>query len=260
MKGLWIVVLVSIAMPTAWSSHAVGASRPDTSPWVTGAALAKEPTTGHRERAQKVTYRLDFSDYAGGSVEEWLESKGFKFEEAAKDRNLLGLSVQSGALVLEAKEQIRGFLYNDSLNIEEFSKVRIEWGILKYPEGASYEQQIRNEALMVYISFGREKISSGNIILPNLPYFIGLFLCKDDKLNTPYIGKHYQEGGRFVCLGHPAPQQTIISEFDLVTAFRTYFDKAEVPPISGINLGVDTSEAGDGGRAAAYIRAIEFIY
>jgi hypothetical protein len=86
-----------------------------------------------------------------------------------------------------------------------------------------------------------------------------LFLCKDDKLNTPYIGRYYHEGGRFVCLGHPEPSQTVVSEFDLVTAFRTYFEKDEVPPISGINFGVDTSDAGDGGRAAAFIRRIEFI-
>jgi hypothetical protein len=251
MKGLWIAVLVSIAVLTAWCSYVLGASQPN--------APSKQPETGPSDRAQKVTYRLDFSDYDGGSVEAWLESKGFKFEEAAKDRNLLGLSVQNGALVLEAKEQIRGFLYNDSLNINEFSKVKIEWGILKYPEGASYEQQIRNEALMVYISFGHEKLASGNIILPKLPYFIGLFLCAGDKLNTPYVGKYYQESGRFVCLAHAEPVRTIISEFDLVTAFRSYFDKAEVPPISGINLGVDTSEAGNGGRAAAYIRVIEFI-
>jgi hypothetical protein len=44
-----------------------------------------------------------------------------------------------------------------------------------------------------------------------------------------------------------------------VTAFRTYFAKEEVPPISAINLGVDTSDAGDGGRAAAYVKSIEFI-
>jgi hypothetical protein len=208
---------------------------------------------------ETVVYQLDFSEYTGGSVEEWLESKGFKFKEAAKDRNLLGLSIQNGALILEAKEQIRGFIYKESLNIENFSKVRIEWGIMKYPDGASYERQIRNEALMVYISFGDEKISSGNIILPDEPYFVGLFLCKDDKLKTPYIGKYYQEGGRFVCLGHPQPYQTIVSEFDLVTAFRTYYEKNEVPSISGINFGVDTADAGDGGRAAAYIRKIEFL-
>jgi hypothetical protein len=255
MKGLWIAVLMSIALPTAWCSHALGASTPNAP-----SKESSESTSGPHANAQKVLYRLDFSDYLSGSIEEWLKSKGFKFEEAAKDRNLLGLSAQNGALVLEAKEQIRGFLYNDSINIEEFSKVKIEWGILKYPEGASYEQQIRNEALMVYISFGHEKMPSGNILLPKLPYFLGLFLCRADKLNTPYIGKYYQESGRFVCLAHAEPGQTLISEFDLVPAFRNHFEKSDIPPISGINLGVDTSEAGNGGRAAAYIRAIEFTH
>jgi hypothetical protein len=259
MRGLWIAVLVVIVMTNLWSSPTVGEDESRTPRKFAGAATPEGPATKARDGDHQVTYRLDFSDYTGGPIEEWLESKGFRFEEAAKDRNLLALSVQNGALILEAKEQIRGFLYKDSLNIEKFSKVRIEWGILKYPEGASYERQIRNEALMVYISFGHEKISSGNIILPNVPYFIGLYLCKGDKLNTPYLGRYYQEGGRFVCLGHAEPQQNIVSEFDLVTAFRTYFDKSEVPPISGINFGVDTSEAGDEGRAAAFIRTIEFI-
>jgi len=250
MKGLWIIVLMSVTLLMVWCNDTLGASTPN--------APSKQPPIGPHDHPQKVTFRLDFSDYTNGSVEAWLESKGFKFEEAAKDRSLLGLAVQNGALVLEAKEQIRGFLYNDSLNIEAFSKVKIEWGILKYPEGASYEQQLRNEALMVYISFGHEKMPSGNIILPKLPYFIGLFLCAADRLNTPYIGKYYQEGGRFVCLDRGEPGKTIISEFDLVAAFRSYYEKTDVPPISGLNLGVDTSEAGDGGRAAAYIRAIEF--
>jgi hypothetical protein len=259
MRGLWIAALVMAVMPNIWSSASGGAAESKASRKFVGAAASEGRAPMARDGDPRVTYRLDFSDYSGGAVEEWLESKGFKFEEAAKDRNLLALSIQNGALVLEAKEQLRGFLYKESLNIEKFSKVRIEWGILKYPEGASYERQIRNEALMVYIAFGYEKISSGNIILPNMPYFIGLFLCKDDKLNTPYLGRNYHEGGRFVCLGHASPQQNIVSEFDLVTAFRTYFDKSEVPPISGINFGVDTSEAGDGGRAAAFVRTIEFI-
>jgi hypothetical protein len=259
MKGLWIAVLASIIVPTVWFTHAWGAEESKTPHKSAGAATSEGRATEDRAGDQRVVYRLDFSDYTAGSVEEWLESKGFRFEEAAKDRNLLALSVQNGALILEAKEQIRGFLYNDSLNIEKFSKVRLQWGILKYPEGASYERQIRNEALMVYTSFGHEKISSGNIILPNVPYFIGLFLCKNDKLNMPYVGRYYQEGGRFVCLGHAELQQTIVSEFDLVTAFKSYFEKDEVPPISGINLGVDTSEAGNGGRAGAFIRTIEFL-
>jgi hypothetical protein len=260
MKGLCIAALVSIVMPTVWTGHLLGAGRSYALRQFAGIVGSGGHTTEPRDDQSTVVYRLDFSDYPGGPVEAWLESKGFRFEEAAKHRHQLALSIKDGALILEAKEQIRGFLYKESLNIEKFSKVRLEWGIIKYPEGASYERGIRNEALMVYISFGHEKMSSGNILLPNVPYFIGLYLCKDDRLNTPYIGRYYQEGGRFVCVGHAEPQQTIVSEFDLVTAFRTYFEKTEVPPITGINFGVDTSDTGDGGRAAAYIKTIEFLY
>jgi hypothetical protein len=217
------------------------------------------PKTQHESSPRKVVYRLDFSDYAGDSIDEWLQSKGFKFEEAAKNRNELGLSIQNGALILEAKEQLRGFLFNESINVEKFSKVRIEWGIIKYPEGASYEKHVNNEALMVYIFFGDEKIPSGHFALPDSPYFIGLYLCKDDRINVPYKGKHYHQGGRFVCLGNPKPYETITSEFDLATAFRTYFEKDEVPNISGLAFGMDTSASGDGGTAAAYIRWIEFL-
>lgn len=259
MKRLWIVVIVSLVAPTLRVDLIRGAGEaPLSQEPATPPALSGHPS-GSEANNQKPAYRLDFSDYHGDSLETWLESKGFKFEEAAKDPNALKLSVQNGALILEAKERLRGFLFKDSMEITNFSKVRLEWGILKYPEGASYEKHVRNEALMVYISFGHEKTPSGLLLLPDVPYFIGLFLCKDDKLNTPYIGRYYQEGGRFVCLAHAEPQQTIVSEFDLVTAFRTYFEKGEVPPITAINLGVDTSDAGDGGKAAAYVKTIEFI-
>jgi hypothetical protein len=260
MKVIWIAALVSVIMPTIWTGYILAVGSPYPLRALAGIVGSNGHTSEPRQDQSTVVYRLDFSDYPGGPVEAWLESKGFRFEEAAKHRHQLEFSIKDGALILEAKEQIRGFLYKESLNIEKFSKVRLEWGIIKYPEGASYERGIRNEALMVYISFGHEKISSGNILLPNTPYFIGLFLCKNDKLHTPYIGRYYQEGGRFVCLDHPEPHQTVVSEFDLVTAFRTYFAKSEVPPITGLNFGVDTSDAGDGGRAAAFIKRLEFIY
>jgi hypothetical protein len=259
MQGLWLTLLVSIGLSALWLGPAVATGRPQQGQEATASPAAKERTTAPDDGAGRVVYRLDFSDYGGGSVEAWLESKGFKLKEAAKHQDQLELSIENGALILTAKEQLRGFVYNDSLDIGKFSKVRIEWGVIKFPEGASYERHVRNEALMVYISFGHETIASGNIILPDVPYFIGFFLCKDDKLNTPYIGKYYHEGGRFVCLGHPQPNETIVSEFDLVTAFRAYYEKNEVPPISGVNFGVDTADAGDGGKAAAFVKKIEIL-
>ena len=112
---------------------------------------------------------------------------------------------------------------------------------------------------MLYVFFGTEKISSGHALIPNSPYFIGLFLCQDEEIDFPYKGRYFHTGGRFVCLGKPKPNEAVVSEFDLDTAFKRYFEKNRTPDITGIGLGIDTSKAGGGGTAAAFIKSIEFI-
>lgn len=207
----------------------------------------------------RVAWRLDFSDYSGGSIQQWLQAKGFRLEHGAEDPELLALSIQEGALIIEAKAPVKGFLVNRDVQLEAVSKVRVHWGIIDYPENASYERGVNNEALMLYIFFGRDKIPSGHFLIPALPYFIGLFLGQEEQLHTPYKGRYFHKGGRFVCVGNPVPHETVISEFDLNGAFRTYFRKDDVPKISGITLGIDTFRSGDRGRAAAYIHSIEFL-
>ena len=96
-------------------------------------------------------------------------------------------------------------------------------------------------------------------MIPNSPYFIGLFLCQDEQLNHPFKGRYFHAGGRFVCLGKPTPGETVVSEFDFDTAFKSYFGRNRTPAISGIGFGVDTSKAGKGGTAGAFIKRIEFI-
>jgi hypothetical protein len=251
-----ICAIVMLILGIASSSLGQGSRTPQEPAFPVQLAAAKTPsTTGSAE----TRLTIDFSGYAGEPIDEWLQSRGFKFEDAAKDRDRLALSVQNGALVLEAKEQLRGFIIKNGLDLAPVSKVRLEWGVIKYPEGASYEQNIRNEAIMVYVFFGEEKISSGHLLYPDLPYFIGLYLCKDDRLKMPYKSDYYQEGGRFVCLGDPAPHETVVSEFDLRDAFQKYFEKTDVPPISGLAIEIDTSSSGDEGKASGYIRRIAFL-
>jgi hypothetical protein len=204
-------------------------------------------------------FSLDFSGYTGGSLDQWLKARGFTFERDAKNRSLLQLSIANDALILEAKGRLTGFLLNDSVNVEKVRRIRIKWGVIQYAQEVSYVRQVNNEALMLYIFFGREKISSGHVLIPNSPYFIGLFLCEDERTNFPYKGRYFQTGGRFVCLGKPQPGDTIVSEFDLDAAFKRYFDKNETPGITGIGFGVDTTKAGKGGTAAALIKSIEFV-
>jgi hypothetical protein len=220
-------------------------------------ANAAEMSTQGQPRSRDFT--IDFSGYTGGSVDQWLGAKGFKFEKDARDRRLLQLSVAKDGLILEAKGRLRGFLLNDSVNLEKVTTIRIAWGIIQYPQEVSYARKVNNEALMLYVFFGKERIPSGHVLIPNSPYFIGLFLCDDDQVNFPYKGRYFHTGGRFVCLGKPEPNQTIVSEFDLDAAFKSYFGKHSTPGVTGIGLGVDTSSAGRNGTAAAFIKSIEFV-
>jgi len=205
------------------------------------------------------TAAINFSSYTGGSVETWLKTVGYKFEKDARNQNLLNLSITDGILTLEAKARMNGFILNDSVNLDKVRSIRINWGVKHYPRDVSYGRKVNNEALMLYIFFGTEKVSSGHILIPNSPYFIGLFLCQDEQVNFPYKGRYFHSGGRFVCLGKPEPGQMTVSEFDLDEAFKSYFGKKETPGITGIGFGVDTSKAGDNGIGAAFIKSIEFI-
>ena len=108
--------------------------------------------------------------------------------------------------------------------MEEFSSIRLNWGIIQYPGGASYEQGVLNEALMVIVFSGYDKISSGHFAIPNAPYFIGFFLGEDEKVGKGYVGRYFKKGGRYVCLGNPEPGEMVVSEYDLISAFkRKYF-------------------------------------
>jgi hypothetical protein len=207
----------------------------------------------------KPNFVLNFSGYTGGSVDDWLRARHFTFERDAKNRRLLQLSIANDTLTLEAKGHLSGFLLNDAVNVERITRIRINWGVIQYPVGVSYDRAVNNEALMLYVFFGTEKVSSGHLLIPNSPYFIGLFLCQDEQVDFPYKGRYFHAGGRFVCLGKPKPKETIVSEFDLDTAFKRYFDKNRTPDITGIGFGIDTSRAENDGAAAAFIKSVELI-
>jgi hypothetical protein len=210
------------------------------------------------EKIQKVKYVIDFSNYSRGSVRKWLESKGFYYKGAAKYPAKIEFSIQDGMLFIKTKQPVRGFLVWKDIILPEVSKVKIEWGIIKYPKDASFERGKRNQALALYIFFGLEKLSSGYFMIPDLPYYLSLFLGEAEEINIPYKGRFFHAGGRYVCVGNPELEETVISEFDLTSAFRTYYEK-EAPAISGLCLAIDTTTSGGGGKAEAYIKRIEFL-
>ena len=209
----------------------------------------------------KLVHVVRFRDYVLGPVEDWLQGKGFQFKEDARRRDHIELDVGENGLVLEAKRRAFGIMPNESVNVPEFTYVEIDWGVNKFPEGASYEQGVRNEALMVFTFMGDQRQPSGSMFIPDSPYFVALFLCHgDDRVGHPYVGSYFKKGGRYVCVDRPADGQLVTTRFDLLEAYRTYFDKErdDDPAISGIALALDTNKASDGGESSAFIREIRF--
>lgn len=216
-----------------------------------GDALAKD--------GERLVYRLTFTDYEEGSIDDWLMAKGFDFRQDAKRRNRIDFDVGDNGLVLEAKRRTFGIMLNEAVNAPEFTAIEIDWGIIAFPKGASYEEGVLNDALMVAVFMGDERQPSGSMFIPDSPYFIGLFLCKgNDQVNHPYIGRYFQKGGRYVCLGKPKEEELVTSRFDLLEAYRTFFDKErdDDPAISGLALSVDTKKSAKPGQAAGFIREI----
>ena len=211
---------------------------------------------------ESIVHVVRFTDYQQGSIDEWLRRKGFQFEQDAKRRDRIDLRAGPNGLVVEAKRRAYGLLINETVDVREFSHVEIDWGVIRHPQGASYEQGVRSEALMVIIFMGDERKPSGSKFIPDSPYFIGLYLCSgDDREHHPYPGSYFRKSGRYVCTDRPSPGRTVTSRFDLLEAYRAYFDKErdDDPGISGLALAVDTTKAGGGGTSSAFVREIRFF-
>ena len=206
-----------------------------------------------------ISYLLDFTDYDEGLAEDWLKAKGFAFKSDADDRRRVNLGVSEQGLMIENKRRARTLLVNERVDVAEFRTVRITWKVDRYPEGANYDAGVRNEALMVMVFFGHEKVSSGSFLIPDSPYFIGMFLCRGGAVGTPYVGRYFQKGGRYVCLDQPGEGQVVTSELDLLEAFKQYFDADDVPVVSGVALQADTTDSEGGGKAMATITKVEFL-
>ena len=122
---------------------------------------------------------------------------------------------------------------------------------------------MRNEAIMVLIFMGDERQPSGSLFIPNSPYFVGLYLCHgDDRINHPYVGSYFKKSGRYVCGDSPTIGEMVTTRFNLLEAYRSYFDKErdDDPAISGIAIALDTKKAGEGGKSSAFIREIRFYH
>ena len=121
-------------------------------------------------RAAAITYDVIFTDYASGPPLQWLDKKGFKPERDAANSRKVVVSHAGNGLVLETRKQAAGLLLSQ-VQIHTYSTIRITWGVNAFPPGASYANGVRSEAIMVYVFFGTEKISSGHFLVPDRPVF-----------------------------------------------------------------------------------------
>jgi hypothetical protein len=60
-------------------------------------------------------------------------------------------------------------------------------------------------------------------------------------------------------VGNPQPNEMVVTEIDLVAAFQTHFKKDDVPVISGVSIGGDTSSSKNFGRPQRLSRESRFL-
>ena len=117
-------------------------------------------------------HTIDFSGHPDGPAEEWLKKQGFSFRLDADD---LQPHFKDNRLVLHTARNKAG-LFELPLNVPPVKRIRIHWGVERYPRGTDWSQGITAVPIAVMTTFGTRKIKSGSLFVPNAPYFIGLFL------------------------------------------------------------------------------------
>ncbi|MCB1192003.1 MAG: DUF3047 domain-containing protein [Leptospiraceae bacterium] len=203
----------------------------------------------------KALYVINFNQPPSKNAIQWLKENGFELKKSATN---LKPKFDKGGLVLESQDKEFGIILKKNLRINNAKKVRITWGVDLYPIGANWEKGNNREAISVMIFFGNEKISSGKVYAPDLPYFIGIFPGANEKEGKAYIAKTYKKGGRYFCSPCEKKKgQEFLTEFELEKNFQKLFNKNITPFVSAISIEVDTTDTE--GKSRAYIKKIEFL-
>ncbi|MDT8447361.1 MAG: DUF3047 domain-containing protein [bacterium] len=198
-------------------------------------------------------WQADFNQQSG-SASAWIKSNGFDLQ---RDADEIQTEFKEGQLVFSTKGPTLG-LFSKELNLKNAQKIRIKWGVNQFPKGADWEKGVLREAVSVVFSFGDKKIDSGSFAIPNVPYFISFFLGEKEQENKAYVGNYYKKGGRYFCLPcAPKLNQLVVTEVPIADLFKKEFGQAQVPPITGIAIEIDTRDTQ--GTAQAFIQSIEVL-
>lgn len=217
-------------------------------PWVLLLASQTEAVAEH------VIARIDFTHHPDGDAAQWLKKQGFEFR---LDARKLNPHFEDHRLVLETKGEEAGLIVR-KLNLADAERIRITWGVERYPRGANWAEGIFRVPIAVMISFGEKEIDSGAFYVPDAPYFIGLFLGRKEQEGRAYTAKYYHKGGRYFCTPCPSPAgETITTEFNLDAAVKQQFGLSPTLPVTRFGFQMNTEDTEGGARA--FLKTVEFL-
>ena len=218
--------------------------------WVT--LLLSSATMGGA--ASRVLYRVDFSSQPDGDAVAWLTRQGFAFHLKA---HALAPRFEQGRLVLETATETAGVLVQ-KLHVPGVRRLRVRWGVDRYPQGADWAKGVYRVPIAVMVSFGEDKMASGSMFVPNAPYFLSVFLGAHEQEGRAYTARYYQQGGQYFCQPcRVPPGQTVSTDFDLATHFTEQFQQTVVPPVSSVGVQMNTTDTTGGARA--FLMSIELL-
>jgi hypothetical protein len=194
----------------------------------------------------RVIYRVDFSTQPDGDAVAWLKRQGFEFHLRAHE---LAPRFQQGRLVLETATETAG-VFVQKLTVPGVRRLRVRWGVDRYPQGADWAKGVYRVPIAVMVSFGEDKMDSGSMLVPNAPYFLSVFLGAHEQEGRAYTARYYTKGGRYFC--QPCgvtPGQTVTTDFDLEAHFTEQFQHTVLPPVSGVSVQMNTTDTTGGARA-----------
>lgn len=214
------------------------------------------PGVCHAERG--LVHTVDFTTQPEGDAHPWLEKRGYLMKLDAQDIDIAFKNNQLNIETKEAKSAIFGLKLKPENHLADISFIEIEWGVVKQPTGADWEAGNNRVPIAFMFFFGTEEVSSG---LPfginSAPYFLSPFIGMKEQQGKVYLGKLYQEGGRYICLATTSGSDKMIkSTIKTDPLFLKLFEKNEIPPITAIAFQINTEDTQGG--AHAFIRKLRF--
>ncbi len=207
----------------------------------------------------RIIYTIDFTGQKDGSAVSWLEENGFEFKLGA---NKLNPRFENDALVISTNDEVAG-LFGLKLKQQDFihnaKRVKIIWGVNRYPQGGNWERGINRVPIAVMLSFGTKKLSSGLPFgMQAAPYFLSPFIGKKEPLDKMYVGRLWREGGRYFSVASGDQSGKIITtNFEIDERFKQTFGQQKTPPITAFVIQKNTKDTEGGSEA--FIKKVKFL-